>query len=84
MEKTSSSVVFDDKCHWQLILFGYVDTKLDWIIPLTLEVSLTNRLAQELDAVTIGTGIVRVTTKKFRGKVQITCNLSPKSCKSVF
>ena len=63
MEKTSSNIVFDDKFHWQLMLFPYVGDKLDWIIPLKLEVSLTNRLAQELEAVTNGTGNGRVTTK---------------------
>ena len=63
MEKTSSNIVFDDKFHWQVMLFPYVDDTLDWIIPLSLEVSLTNRLAQELDAVTNGTGNRRVKTK---------------------
>ena len=63
MENTSSNIVFDDKFHWQVMLFPYVDDKLDWIIPLNLEVSLTNRRAQELDAVTNGTENGRVTTR---------------------
>lgn len=50
------------------MFFPYFDPKLDWIIPLTLEVSLTNRLAQELDAVTNGTRTGRVTAKNEGGK----------------
>ena len=50
------------------MFFPYFDLKLDWIIPLTLEVSLTNRLAQELDAVTNVTRNGRVTANNEAGE----------------